>query len=276
MSSGTPPRAPRCRRRRGRRPPRVRRRVEPSPSAASGRAGWQRRRTCGRFLPIRREPIRVAPCRSTPAAPSTELRELRELTGDENGAQRVAWTDTWVQAKEWLQGKLAGLPLEYEVDEAGNQWWTLPGASDRAVLMGGHIDSVPNGGWLDGCAQRRRRRGGAAPDRGGRAAGDHGAPRQLGRRGGRALRPQPVRLERRVRDDGRPGGDPEPHGRERHPLGRRAPRARRRPRPRARRAPAALQRRRLPRAAHRAGAGARVDGPAARRGASARSASSAR
>ena len=80
-----------------------------------------------------------------------ELRELRELTGDENGAQRVAWTPTWVQAKEWLGSKLDGLPLEYEVDEAGNQWWTLRGDSDRAVLLGGHIDSVPNGGWLDGC-----------------------------------------------------------------------------------------------------------------------------
>src|SRR6478736_6808081 len=28
---------------------------------------------------------------------------------------------------------------------------TLTGESDRALLIGGHIDSVPNGGWLDGC-----------------------------------------------------------------------------------------------------------------------------
>jgi N-carbamoyl-L-amino-acid hydrolase len=79
-----------------------------------------------------------------------ELRELQELTGDDNGAQRVAWTDTWVRGKEWLSEKLSGLPLEEETDEAGNQWWTLRGRSDRAVLIGGHIDSVPNGGWLDG------------------------------------------------------------------------------------------------------------------------------
>jgi len=79
-----------------------------------------------------------------------DLKELRELTGDENGAQRVAWTDTWEQAREWLRGKLGGLPLEEVIDQAGNQWWTLSGASDRAVLIGGHIDSVPNGGWLDG------------------------------------------------------------------------------------------------------------------------------
>jgi beta-ureidopropionase / N-carbamoyl-L-amino-acid hydrolase len=79
-----------------------------------------------------------------------ELKELRELTADENGAQRVAWTDTWERAREWLREKLAGLPLEEEIDEAGNQWWTLRGGSEHAVLIGGHIDSVPNGGWLDG------------------------------------------------------------------------------------------------------------------------------
>jgi N-carbamoyl-L-amino-acid hydrolase len=80
-----------------------------------------------------------------------ELRELQELTGDENGAQRVAWTDTWERAREWLRGKLAGLPVEEQIDQAGNQWFTLQGASGRELLIGGHIDSVPNGGWLDGC-----------------------------------------------------------------------------------------------------------------------------
>src|ERR1051325_761553 len=80
-----------------------------------------------------------------------ELEELRELTGDADGAQRVAWTDTWERAREWLRGKVAGTGAEEEIDEAGNQWFTLRGASDRALLLGGHIDSVPNGGWLDGC-----------------------------------------------------------------------------------------------------------------------------
>jgi len=86
-----------------------------------------------------------------PSRTVAELRELRELTGNDDGAQRVAWTPVWTEAKDWLAAKLEDLPLGYEVDEAGNQWWTLRGASERAVLMGGHIDSVPNGGWLDGC-----------------------------------------------------------------------------------------------------------------------------
>jgi N-carbamoyl-L-amino-acid hydrolase len=85
-----------------------------------------------------------------PSRTVDELRELRELTGDENGAQRVAWTDTWRRAKEWLESKLEGVPAGKEVDEAGNEWYTLRGGSERAVVIGGHIDSVPNGGWLDG------------------------------------------------------------------------------------------------------------------------------
>ena len=81
-----------------------------------------------------------------------ELKELRALTGDENGAQRVAFSPRWVQTRAWLRGKLDAIPgVETHTDEAGNFWATLPGASDRALLMGGHMDSVPNGGWLDGC-----------------------------------------------------------------------------------------------------------------------------
>jgi N-carbamoyl-L-amino-acid hydrolase len=85
-----------------------------------------------------------------PSRTVEELRELRELTGNEDGAQRVAWSDTWVQAREWLAAKARETGAEESVDEAGNQWFTLPGGGDKALLIGGHIDSVPNGGWLDG------------------------------------------------------------------------------------------------------------------------------
>ena len=80
-----------------------------------------------------------------------ELRELQTLTGDALGAQRVCWTETWQRARQWLSDKLAGLPVETEIDEAGNQWATLAGRSNRALLIGGHLDSVVDGGWLDGC-----------------------------------------------------------------------------------------------------------------------------
>ena len=80
-----------------------------------------------------------------------ELKELRVLTGDEHGAQRVAFTPVWVATRNWLKEKLAELPVEVHSDEAGNLWATLRGASEKSLLIGGHMDSVPNGGWLDGC-----------------------------------------------------------------------------------------------------------------------------
>ena len=81
----------------------------------------------------------------------TELKELRAFTADENGAQRVAFTPLWVETRAWLLNKLAGLPVETTVDAAGNLWITLRGVSEKELLIGGHMDSVPNGGWLDGC-----------------------------------------------------------------------------------------------------------------------------
>ncbi len=81
-----------------------------------------------------------------------ELKELRAFTADENGAQRVAFTPLWEKAREWLRKKIEDLPgIEIHNDAAGNFWATLRGASEKALLIGGHIDSVPNGGWLDGC-----------------------------------------------------------------------------------------------------------------------------
>ncbi len=86
-----------------------------------------------------------------PARMLADLRALAELTGDERGAQRVAWTDTWAKARDWERHLLAELPVSVEVDEAGNQWATLEGDSPQTLIIGSHIDSVPDGGWLDGC-----------------------------------------------------------------------------------------------------------------------------
>src|SRR5204863_9442044 len=89
--------------------------------------------------------------KTTPARTIAELKELRELTGDENGAQRVAFTQTWAKARKWLRARLEETGAEIHNDAAGNFWATLRGDSEKALLIGGHIDSVPNGGWLDGC-----------------------------------------------------------------------------------------------------------------------------
>jgi N-carbamoyl-L-amino-acid hydrolase len=80
-----------------------------------------------------------------------DLRELAARTSTPDGAQRLAWGPVWRDAREWFKGKIAELGLRIDTDSAGNNWITLPGASSRTVIVGSHLDSVPNGGWLDGC-----------------------------------------------------------------------------------------------------------------------------
>ncbi len=79
------------------------------------------------------------------------LEELRALTADEQGAQRLAWSPVWLKARTWFEEKLKDLPIEHHYDAANNHWITLPGESERSLVIGSHLDSVPNGGWLDGC-----------------------------------------------------------------------------------------------------------------------------
>src|SRR4051812_35283719 len=81
-----------------------------------------------------------------------DLEQLAALTTDERGAQRVAWGPIWRKTRAWFTDKLTReLGIEPERDGAGNLWATLPGASPRSLVIGSHLDSVPGGGWLDGC-----------------------------------------------------------------------------------------------------------------------------
>jgi allantoate deiminase len=79
-----------------------------------------------------------------------DLRELAARTGTPDGAQRLAWGPVWREAREWFRGKVSELGLRIETDSAGNNWVTLAGSSPKTVIVGSHLDSVPNGGWLDG------------------------------------------------------------------------------------------------------------------------------
>ncbi len=128
-----------------------------------------------------------------------DLRELAARTSTPDGAQRLAWGPVWRDARAWFAAKIAEIGLPIDTDAAGNNWVTLRGASPRTVIVGSHLDSVPNGGWLDGAlgvaaaleALRMLRRGR-------HAAGHHQAGRLGGRRG-RAIRPQPPRIIGRSR-----------------------------------------------------------------------------
>lgn len=82
-----------------------------------------------------------------------DLKELKALTSDEHGgAQRVAWGPVWRKTRAWFEGKLKSeLGLGTERDGAGNLWASMPGQRRGSLVIGSHLDSVPSGGWLDGC-----------------------------------------------------------------------------------------------------------------------------
>ena len=81
-----------------------------------------------------------------------DLRELARRTSDERGAQRLCWGETWREARGYLAELLGELGLEPRRDSAGNLWARVEGADPEApaLAVGSHLDSVPDGGWLDG------------------------------------------------------------------------------------------------------------------------------
>ncbi|MEZ5215397.1 MAG: Zn-dependent hydrolase [Ilumatobacteraceae bacterium] len=86
-----------------------------------------------------------------PARVIASLEELAARTGGPEGSRRLAWTPTWLEARAMLREELATLPVEVEQDEAGNIWAYLRGERPETIVIGSHLDSVPKGGWLDGC-----------------------------------------------------------------------------------------------------------------------------
>ncbi len=72
------------------------------------------------------------------------------------GYRRHAWTGADATLREWFAGEAAARGLDLTTDRAGNQWaWW--GDADGAVqagrpgvVLGSHLDSVPDGGAFDG------------------------------------------------------------------------------------------------------------------------------
>jgi hydantoinase/carbamoylase family amidase len=85
-----------------------------------------------------------------PARVIADLRELNARTGGPGGARRLCWGEEWRAARALLTELLAELRLEPERDQAGNLWAYLQGEEETALALGSHLDSVPEGGWLDG------------------------------------------------------------------------------------------------------------------------------
>ena len=72
------------------------------------------------------------------------------------GYRRYAWTRVDATLREWFAGEATARGLDLVTDRAGNQWawWGDPDAAIAAgrsgVVIGSHLDSVPDGGAFDG------------------------------------------------------------------------------------------------------------------------------
>ena len=80
-----------------------------------------------------------------------DLEAAARIGADERGGvSRFAWTPELEQANAWLMERLAELGLSAELDSAGNVLGRWESGEGKAVLLGSHLDTVPNGGRFDG------------------------------------------------------------------------------------------------------------------------------
>ncbi|GAA0927116.1 allantoate amidohydrolase [Pseudonocardia zijingensis] len=68
------------------------------------------------------------------------------------GYRRFAWTGEDAALREWFTGEAGARGLELTADRAGNlwAWWGDPDADGPGLVLGSHLDSVPDGGAFDG------------------------------------------------------------------------------------------------------------------------------
>jgi beta-ureidopropionase / N-carbamoyl-L-amino-acid hydrolase len=76
-----------------------------------------------------------------------ELARIGAVAG--GGVDRPSFGDAHLAARRWFLDRAAAAGLETHVDAAGNHSARLP-AQGRTLLLGSHLDSVPNGGRFDG------------------------------------------------------------------------------------------------------------------------------
>lgn len=79
---------------------------------------------------------------------------LREISSDGEGVKRPSYSVVETRALEFLEHYALNHGLVVRYDGGGNAIFSLPEDADaeKFVLVGSHIDSVPNGGNYDGAA----------------------------------------------------------------------------------------------------------------------------
>ena len=71
--------------------------------------------------------------------------------GRTGGYRRFAWDDADRQCREWFEAQAQSRGMDVETDRNGNQWaWWGDADAGDALVLGSHLDSVPDGGAYDG------------------------------------------------------------------------------------------------------------------------------
>jgi N-carbamoyl-L-amino-acid hydrolase len=78
-----------------------------------------------------------------------DLHELRRIGTFRTGVHRPTYSPEDMQSRRWLMAKLAECGLEPQMDGIGNVIGRHPGAGAK-LLVGSHIESQNEAGWLDG------------------------------------------------------------------------------------------------------------------------------
>lgn len=76
---------------------------------------------------------------------------LSKFSDTTTGVTRLAFTDTYEKGREFVKDLMKKMGLITRIDNIGNLIGRLEGEEDRpAIIIGSHIDTVPNGGMFDG------------------------------------------------------------------------------------------------------------------------------
>ena len=78
-----------------------------------------------------------------------DLRHLATFGQVGSGVQRLSFSPEDRDARHWLLQRMTEAGLDAQIDGIGNVYGQTKGVA-KAVLIGSHTDSVPNGGWLNG------------------------------------------------------------------------------------------------------------------------------
>jgi len=71
--------------------------------------------------------------------------------GPDGSVNRASFSEADLECRAWFAARAQELALTFEVDRNGNQWaWWEDHLSGTALVMGSHLDSVPDGGRWDG------------------------------------------------------------------------------------------------------------------------------